>query len=132
MPIREPSLDEFEVQENEVIHKPTNARFTAYPGIPHLHSFNRSRLGDILPNGDDYEIGAVQRIAEQLLARRPSLRQTWTCAICGQSIIHGPQGIIEIPDDYYEVCKLRENMIGDECIAFADMPQALRLMADKK
>jgi hypothetical protein len=27
-----PKLEEFEVRENEVIHKPTNATWTAYPG----------------------------------------------------------------------------------------------------
>jgi hypothetical protein len=66
-----PKLEEFEVRENEVIHKPTNATWTAYPGRPEPRSYRRSMLGSVLPNGDDYREHEVTAMAIKLLAERP-------------------------------------------------------------
>ena len=55
MPYMRVTRDQFEVSRNEVLHKPTGARFTSYPGLDKEISFtNWSRCGDVLPNGEDY------------------------------------------------------------------------------
>jgi hypothetical protein len=66
-----PKLEEFEVGENQVIHKPTNATWTAYPGRPEPCSYRLSMLGSVLPNGDDYREHEVTAMALKLLAERP-------------------------------------------------------------
>jgi hypothetical protein len=66
-----PSLEEFELSENEVVHTPTNATWTAYPGRPEPHLYRASMLGSVLPNGDDYREDEVTAIALKLLAERP-------------------------------------------------------------
>lgn len=65
-----PVLEEFEIGENEVIHKPTNATWTAHPGMAEPHLFRRSSLGSVLANGDDYREDEVTIIAIRLLAER--------------------------------------------------------------
>ena len=132
MPKKYPELEEFEVRENEVVHVPTNARFTAYPGRSLLLSHDHGKLGRVLKNGDDYETAEVIRIATQLLAERPSLRKSLTCEICGQSVVYGPEGPIEFPANYFETCFLRDHMVGNECFAFRDLGGAKRLLADKR
>ena len=127
MPSKDPIPDEFEVRENEVIHRPTNARWWAYPGNALLAGFNHGRLGNVLPDGNDYRVEEANRIAVQLLATRPSVRRDWKCPICAQTVVFGPQGPIELPEGYFEACKLRKHMVGDECIAFSDLETAMRL-----
>ena len=61
---------QFEVRENEVVHKPTRARFTAYPGIAGPHLMNQSHADERLPSGEDYRLSDIRLIAEQLLAER--------------------------------------------------------------
>jgi len=70
MAIKHPTEDEFEVRENTVIHKPTNARWTAYPGVAEAHLYTPSRLGSVLPNGDDYREHEVGAIARKLMLER--------------------------------------------------------------
>jgi hypothetical protein len=65
-----PSHQEFKVLENEVIHKPTNASWTAYPGQAEPFLFRRSILGSVLPNGDDYREQEVVEMALDLLKER--------------------------------------------------------------
>jgi hypothetical protein len=65
-----PKLEEFEVSENEVVHKPTNATWTAYEGRPEPSTHRASMLGSVLPNGDDYREHEVTAMALKLLADR--------------------------------------------------------------
>lgn len=62
--------DQFEIRENEVIHRPTNARWSAYPGRPEANIRSLGMLGSVLPNGDDYRQDEVERVALRLLAAR--------------------------------------------------------------
>ena len=69
MPYRKPSADEFEVQENKVVHRPTGATFTCYPK-PTLSTdmhVNYKQAGNVLPNGDDYDREDIKAIAQKLL-----------------------------------------------------------------
>ena len=50
----------------------------------------------------------------------------WECEICGQEILLNPRGP-QLPANFSENCKLREHMIGNECIAFRDLPRAKEL-----
>lgn len=63
--------DQFQVDENEVVHRPTGARWTAYPGRPEPHLCSAGMLGSLLPSGEDYRREDVERVALQLLAARP-------------------------------------------------------------
>jgi hypothetical protein len=65
-----PKREEFDVSENEVVHKPTNATWTAYSGRPEPHPCRPSMLGSVLPNGDDYRENEVTEMALRLLAER--------------------------------------------------------------
>jgi hypothetical protein len=65
-----PTREEFEIQENAVVHKPTNATWTAYPGRPEPHQHRPSMLGSVLANGDDYRKDEVTAIALELLKER--------------------------------------------------------------
>jgi hypothetical protein len=65
-----PKLEEFEISENEVVHKPTKATWTAYAGRPEPHLYRQSMLGSVLPNGDDYREDEVTAMALKLLAER--------------------------------------------------------------
>jgi hypothetical protein len=48
----------------------------------------------------------------------------WTCEFCGQTIELGQQ----LPQGYFDTCKLRDHLIGDECIARLDPDGARRLL----
>jgi hypothetical protein len=63
--------DQFEVDENEVIHTLTGARWTAYPGLPEPAIYSPGMLGSVLPNGQDYWREDVEPLALKLLAQRP-------------------------------------------------------------
>jgi hypothetical protein len=71
-----PTADEFEVKANEVIHKPTGATWTAYPGDPDPSTHRASTLGSVLQNGDDYRPHEVTEIALRLLRDRPGLKRS--------------------------------------------------------
>ena len=65
-----PTPEEFEVTENAVKHKPTGARWWwSYPGNQSDDVGQRAgSLGDVLPNGDDYDVWEVKKMALVLLA----------------------------------------------------------------
>ena len=65
------SEDQFRVEEDEVIHLPTNARWTAHPGRREPHLYSLGMVGSVLHNGDDYWREDVEPIAIKLLATRP-------------------------------------------------------------
>jgi hypothetical protein len=71
MPRRvKPTRGEFKVGENEVVHLPTNAAWTAYPGRPEAYLYRPGSLGSVLSNGDDYREEEVEAMALRLLAER--------------------------------------------------------------
>jgi hypothetical protein len=49
----------------------------------------------------------------------------WDCPLCGQSIEVGTR---RRPQGYFETCRLREHMVGDECIAYRQPDKALGLL----
>ena len=52
----------------------------------------------------------------------------WTCPICDQSVVKRPNDRKPIlPPGYFETCKLRDQMIGEECIARRDVEAAKKL-----
>jgi hypothetical protein len=65
--------DQFGIDENDVIHVPTNARWTAYPGRPEPHLYSQGMIGSVLPTGEDYWREDVEPIAIKLLAARPGV-----------------------------------------------------------
>jgi hypothetical protein len=54
--------------------------------------------------------------------------RVWTCPICGQHVIQRPNSGPVMPPDYIENCKLRDHLIGNECIARGDLAGAKRLL----
>ena len=58
--------------------------------------------------------------------------RSWTCEICGQSLFR-PAGSTKtiLPPGYFQNCKLRDHMIGDECIAYRDLPKAKSLVGHR-
>jgi hypothetical protein len=70
-----PTRAEFEIGQNEVVHMPTNATWTAYPGRAEAKSFRPSRLGTVLPSGADYDVDEVKALAMKLLAERPIAKE---------------------------------------------------------
>lgn len=63
-------LNDFDVLENEVVHKPTGARFYAYPGDAEMKSHNWGRAGEVLESGADFDRDDIMRCAKELLAKR--------------------------------------------------------------
>jgi len=65
-----PTLAEFEVTGHMVKHVPTGAQWWwKYPGSQSGDvGFRVGRLGDVLPNGDDYDVYEVKQMALQVLA----------------------------------------------------------------
>lgn len=59
--------EELEVRENTVIHIPTNARWTAYPGAAEAHLYTPSRQGSVVSNRDDCREHEVVSIAHKLM-----------------------------------------------------------------
>jgi hypothetical protein len=51
----------------------------------------------------------------------------WDCPLCGQRIEVGTR---KRPPDYFETCRLRDHMVGDECIAFRDPEAALKILKE--
>ena len=54
-------------------------------------------------------------------------KKTWTCEICGQVIEWRANGKPLHPVQVQENCKLKDHYVGDECIAYRDLPQARKL-----
>ena len=61
-------------------HKPTRATFSPYPGEPGWGRLDPGQLGNVLPNGDDYEPNEVDAMMQQLwieyVAANPDLFKT--------------------------------------------------------
>jgi hypothetical protein len=49
----------------------------------------------------------------------------WDCPFCGQTI---EVGTGRLPPNYFETCKLRDHLVGNECIAYRDPEAARRLL----
>ena len=64
------SQEQFELMDDVVIHTPTGAKFTAYPGEGQPHNVNWGKCGDLLANGDDYSREDVFQCAKKLLSER--------------------------------------------------------------
>ena len=50
----------------------------------------------------------------------------WTCPICEQTVIARPGSQPTLPPGYFDNCKLKDHMIGVECIARRDLEAAKR------
>jgi hypothetical protein len=70
MPVTKVTRQQFEIRENEVVHTPTGACFTAYPGEKEPYRVNWGMSGSLLQNGEDYRQADVSMMARQLLAER--------------------------------------------------------------
>ena len=70
MPRKVAAEDEFVVSDNSVTHVPLNAIFMAYPDRPEIDSYLAGDLGNVLPNGDDYDEESVITIATRLMRDR--------------------------------------------------------------
>jgi len=58
--------DQFEISPEGITHKPTRATFSPYPGEPGWGQLDPGQLGNVLPNGDDYEPQEVDAMMQQL------------------------------------------------------------------
>ena len=56
------------------------------------------------------------------------MNRTWKCEFCGQSVGVVAGKFAQLPEGYFDNCKLREHMIGNECIAFRDADAAKLLL----
>jgi hypothetical protein len=56
MPYSKPIAEEFDIQENKLIHRPTGATFSRYPGPTESREMTvkRKRAGDGMPDGEEY------------------------------------------------------------------------------
>lgn len=54
----------------------------------------------------------------------------WKCEFCGQCIEIADNGAKRLPEGYFDKCKLREDMVGDECIAFRQPDMARTIVMD--
>jgi hypothetical protein len=61
--------DQFTVARNEVIHKPTGATFTSYPGLGKMVAGVKwGSCGLMLPSGENYSCEEVEALAKVLMA----------------------------------------------------------------
>lgn len=51
--------------------------------------------------------------------------QVWDCPLCGQVVEIGSE---KLPPDYFESCRLREQLVGDECLAYRDLERARQIL----
>ena len=62
------------LDDHEVRHEPTGAKFWAYvypePNDTKITSVNRGQCGEVLSNGEEYELGDVKSVALELLRER--------------------------------------------------------------
>jgi hypothetical protein len=68
-------IEQFEVGENTITHKPTGWRFTAYQDSPTDGTIIRGRLGDKLETGEDFRPHEVEEMAGRLWARHLEARK---------------------------------------------------------
>ena len=60
--------DQFEVSPKGITHKPAGATYIPHCGAHYSGNMNLWRLGNVLPNGEDYRPLEVQTMMEQLWA----------------------------------------------------------------
>lgn len=58
--------DQFEINDDGILHKPTGYKFTPRLGNPTEGHVNEGKLGDVLPNGDDFRPLEVRERAKSL------------------------------------------------------------------
>jgi hypothetical protein len=58
------------------------------------------------------------------------VKRVWTCELCGQSVIKRLGSAPILPSGFLENCKLRDHMIGNECIARRDLKAARKLIKE--
>jgi hypothetical protein len=72
--------DQFEISPKVITHKPTGASFIPDPDEPGWGRLDPGQLGNVLPNGDDYEPHEVDAMMQQLwieyVAANPNLFKT--------------------------------------------------------
>lgn len=56
-------------------------------------------------------------------------RTMWECEFCTQTVLLDVDGTPWFPPGFVENCRLRDHIIGYECIAFRDRERAERLLA---
>jgi hypothetical protein len=56
--------------------------------------------------------------------------RVWKCPICAQTVIAGPGSQPILPSGYFDTCKLKDRMIGIECVARGDLEAAKRLLGE--
>jgi hypothetical protein len=66
------SEDQFDVEGDRVVHRPTSAAF---------YWINWGSSGADFPNGDNFDRAAILRVAKKLLAERPSLKKRTRLAL---------------------------------------------------
>jgi hypothetical protein len=70
--------DQFHISPQGIIHEPTDAAFTPYPGDPFSGILRMGQLGS--PNGSGFNSDDVERIMRELwveyVARNPQLFKT--------------------------------------------------------
>jgi hypothetical protein len=60
--------DQFNISPQGIVHKPTDAAFTPYPGDPRSGTIRLGTLNTANPNGSDYSREDVQRMMRELWA----------------------------------------------------------------
>jgi hypothetical protein len=60
--------DQFNISPQGIVHKPTDAAFTPYPGDPFSGILRMGRLGNKHPDGADFNSDDVERIMKELWA----------------------------------------------------------------
>jgi hypothetical protein len=64
--MRKPAIEEFDVSEKGVVHRPTEARFVCHPGKPTEGFWTDGALGR--PHGSDYDPDEVKNVMRRLWA----------------------------------------------------------------
>jgi hypothetical protein len=72
--------DQFNITPQGIVHKPTDAAFTPYPGDPHSGIMRLGQLGNRNANGNEYNSEDVQRMLRELweeyIAANPAMFKT--------------------------------------------------------
>ena len=74
MPQVKAMREQFQLDCDKVIHRPTGAFWIAYYGDPQLAAISMGRLGAILDNGDEYDRREAHEIAVAMLKERMARR----------------------------------------------------------
>lgn len=55
----------------------------------------------------------------------------WRCSLCGVTV-DWKDNIPILPAGYFDTCKLKDHLIGNECVAYRDIHRARKLLAAKQ